>query len=76
MVVAQRRAQRITITENEDNMAAKNAKHHSAHDHGSSIKRPAVYEALRREGMDKSKAAAISNSMASGGKRSGSSKKK
>lgn len=31
--------------------------------HGSSIKRPAVYEALRKDGMDKSKAAAISNSM-------------
>lgn len=58
-------------------MAAKNApKHHNnVHDHGNSIKRPAVYEALRREGMDKSKAAAISNSMASGGKRSGGKKK-
>lgn len=48
-----------------------------AKDHGSSIKRPAVYEAMRREGMDKSKAAAISNSMAAkGGKRSGGAKKK
>ena len=34
-----------------------------AKNHGPSIKRPAVYEALRKEGMDKSKAAAISNSM-------------
>ena len=29
--------------------------------HGSSIKAPKVYEALRREGMSKSRAAAISN---------------
>lgn len=34
--------------------------------HGSSIKRPAVYEALRDKGMSKSKAAAISNSMSKG----------
>lgn len=45
-----------------------------AHDHGSSIKKPLVYEALLKEGMPKSKAAAISNSMASKGK--SSSKKK
>lgn len=41
-------------------------------DHGSSIKRPAVYEALRDKGMSKSQAAAISNSMS---KRGGSKKK-
>jgi hypothetical protein len=29
--------------------------------HGSSIKRPKVYDALRRQGFSKSKAAAISN---------------
>lgn len=33
--------------------------------HGPSIKKPKVYEALRGKGMSKSKAAAISNSMAS-----------
>lgn len=38
------------------------AKKRGAHDHGPSIKHPNIYEALRREGMDKSKAAAISNS--------------
>lgn len=32
--------------------------------HGPSIKKPNVYEALRKQGMSKSKAAAISNSMA------------
>ena len=32
--------------------------------HGPSIKKPRVYEALRRRGYSKSKAAAISNSMA------------
>lgn len=31
--------------------------------HGPSIKNPRVYEALRRKGMDKSKAAAISNAL-------------
>lgn len=31
-------------------------------DHGSSIKKPKEYEALRKKGMPKSKAAAISNS--------------
>jgi hypothetical protein len=36
---------------------------------GPSIKRPAVYEALKRRGYSKAKAAAISNSMASKGKR-------
>lgn len=45
-----------------------------AKDHGANIKRPAVYEALRRDGMDKSKAAAISNGMASGSRRSGKKK--
>lgn len=34
------------------------------HDHGPSIKRPRVYEALRRRGYDKSRAAAISNAQA------------
>jgi len=29
-----------------------------------SIKRPKIYEALRRQGMSKSKAAAVANSMA------------
>ncbi len=29
-----------------------------------SLKRPAIYEALRKQGMPKSRAAAISNSMA------------
>lgn len=29
--------------------------------HGPSIKKPKVYEALKRQGMSKSKAAAISN---------------
>lgn len=31
------------------------------HDHGKSIKRPRTYEALRRKGMSKTKAAKISN---------------
>jgi hypothetical protein len=31
------------------------------HNHGKSIKRPLVYEALRRKGMSKTKAARISN---------------
>lgn len=31
---------------------------------GPSVKRPKVYEALRREGMSKSRAAAISNAQA------------
>lgn len=48
-----------------------------AKDHGPSILRPNVYEALRKEGMDKGKAAAISNAMAhKGGKHSGGAKKK
>lgn len=34
-----------------------------AADHGKSIKCPNVYEALRRKGMSKSKAAQISNAM-------------
>jgi hypothetical protein len=33
------------------------------HQHGKSIKKPLVYEALRKKGMSKSKAAAISNAM-------------
>lgn len=39
--------------------------------HGPSIKRPKVYEALRRKGYGKTKAAKISNSLSSrkGGKR-------
>lgn len=32
------------------------------HEHGPSIKCPAIYEALRRKGYDKTKAARISNS--------------
>ena len=32
--------------------------------HGPSIKKPRVYEALRKQGYSKSKSAAISNSMA------------
>lgn len=34
-----------------------------------SIKRPRVYEALKRKGMSKTKAAKISNAMASKGRR-------
>jgi hypothetical protein len=41
------------------------------HDHGSSIKAPRVYEALRRKGMGKSKAARISNATRSGGSSKG-----
>ena len=41
------------------------------HNHGKSIKRPKVYEALRSKGYSKSKAAAISNSMSRGGRRKG-----
>lgn len=36
--------------------------------HGPSIKKPKVYDALRREGMSKTKAARISNSMAKKGR--------
>ncbi len=32
--------------------------------HGSSIKKPKTYEALKRKGMSKSRAAAISNAQA------------
>ena len=39
------------------------------HNHGPSIKRPKVYEALRRQGYSKAKSAAISNAMAHKGKR-------
>lgn len=31
--------------------------------HGPSIKKPKIYDALRKQGMSKSKAAAISNAM-------------
>lgn len=34
-----------------------------------SIKRPKVYEALKRQGYSKAKAARISNSMAKGGRK-------
>jgi hypothetical protein len=47
-----------------------------AKDHGSSVKNDKQYEGLRKKGMSKSRAAAISNSPASssrGGKSSGSS---
>lgn len=37
--------------------------------HGPSIKKPRVYEALRKQGYSKSKSAAISNSMAGKTKR-------
>jgi hypothetical protein len=40
-----------------------------------SIRRPKVYEALRREGMSKSKAARIANAGAKGGKKKGKKKK-
>lgn len=36
------------------------------HNHGASIKKPSTYEALRRKGMGKSKAAKISNAQAAG----------
>ena len=39
--------------------------------HGPSIKAPKVYEALKREGMSKSRAAAISNAAAKKRKRRG-----
>lgn len=39
------------------------------HKHGKSVKWPKVYEALRRKGMSKKKAARISNSMAKKRKR-------
>jgi len=39
------------------------------HQHGKSIKNPKVYEALKRAGYSKSKAAAISNAKRGGGKR-------
>jgi hypothetical protein len=41
-----------------------------------SIKRPKVYEALRREGYSKTKAAKFSNALAKGGKRKGGGKRK
>lgn len=44
--------------------------------HGPSIKNNRVYEALRRKGMAKSKAAAISNSMAKGRRRSSGRKRR
>lgn len=43
--------------------------------HGPSIKRPKVYEALRRRGMSKTKAAKISNAGTSRAKRSRMAKK-
>lgn len=45
------------------------------HNHGNSIKRPLVYEALRRKGMSKTKAARISNAGTSAIKRSRMAKK-
>jgi hypothetical protein len=39
--------------------------------HGKSIKNPRTYEALKRQGMSKSKAAAISNSAIQKGYRKG-----
>lgn len=43
--------------------------------HGPSIKRPAVYEALRRRGLSKASAAAISNAGRTHGARSRMAKK-
>lgn len=40
-------------------------------DHGPSIKNPATYEALKREGYSKSSAAAISNAALNKGARKG-----
>jgi hypothetical protein len=39
--------------------------------HGKSVKNPATYEALKREGMTKSQAAAISNSALAKGSKKG-----
>lgn len=39
------------------------------HSHGNSIKNPRVYEALKRKGYSKSKAAAISNGLVRGRRR-------
>lgn len=36
------------------------------HNHGPSIKKPRTYEALKKKGMSKAKAAAISNAQAAG----------
>ena len=50
---------------------------HMAKDHGSSVKNDKQYEGLRKKGMSKSRAAAISNSPGSssrGGQSSGSSR--
>jgi len=41
------------------------------HQHGSSIKNPRVYEALKREGMSKTRAAKISNAAVGKGKGKG-----
>ena len=49
-----------------------------AKDHGSSVKNDKQYEGLRKKGMSKSRAAAISNSEGAssrGGKKSGGKKK-
>ena len=56
--------------------AARGYYHAMAKDHGSSVKNDKQYEGLRKKGMSKSRAAAISNSEGSssrGGKQSGSS---
>ena len=45
------------------------------HNHGKSIKKPRVYEALRRKGYSKTKAAKISNAMWKGRSRKRSSRK-
>jgi hypothetical protein len=45
------------------------------HKHGSSIKHAKQYEALRRQGMSKSSAAAISNASGKGGKKKRSKRK-
>lgn len=43
----------------------------SKYPHGKSIRNPATYEALRKEGMSKEKAAAISNGVLKNGVRKG-----
>lgn len=45
-------------------------------DHGPSIKNPKTYEALKREGYDKSSAAAISNAALNKGHKKGKHRKK
>jgi len=46
------------------------------HNHGPSIKSPNVYEALRRKGYSKTKAAKISNGLIRGRKRKGKARRR